>query len=242
MESSDPLRILVVESDQELQDRICRRLRDEGFTSAGASTLVDAQAEIGRTPFEVLLVSAGLSDGSGLSLLKANGSRQMNVIVMSDSDCPAQRVQGLRLGADACVIKPVEIEEIVLVIYGLLQRRSSDSERSGQSAWILHQLNWKLTAPNGRTVTLTRSELLLLSELAKSVGNGVDRQTLIHRLGHRPEDYDWRRMEILVRRLRNKCENLLDHELPLRTVHGFGYAFTEEVRIESKGSRNESRH
>ena len=242
MESDKPLRIFVAESEQVLQDQICSRLRREGFLPAAASTLAAAQSALSNTKHELLLVSAGLSDGNGLSLLNGNGARQLGVIVMADHDCPAHRVEGMRLGADACVVKPIEIEELVLVIYGLLQRRNSSSEKSDQTAWVLHKLNWKLTAPNGRTVTLTRSELLLLSELAMSVGNGVDRQTLIHRLGHRPEDYDWRRMEILVRRLRNKCENLLDHELPLRTVHGFGYAFTEEVRIESKGSRNEPRH
>ena len=62
----------------------------------------------------------------------------------------------------------------------------------------------------------------------------VSRRQIIERLGERPDCYDLRRMEILVRRLRHKVEAQLAQPLPLETVHGIGYAFVANIRIESR--------
>jgi DNA-binding response OmpR family regulator len=54
---------------------------------------------------------------------------------------------------------------------------------------------------------------------------------LVQSLGHNPETYDFRRMEILVRRLRNKTRDALGCDLPLATVQKIGYAFTSPIEI-----------
>jgi DNA-binding response OmpR family regulator len=54
---------------------------------------------------------------------------------------------------------------------------------------------------------------------------------LVLSLGHDPQSYDYRRMEILVRRLRNKTKEVLGSELPVETVHKVGYAFTASMEV-----------
>ena len=80
-------------------------------------------------------------------------------------------------------------------------------------------------------IKLTYSETLLLQRLTRAPGQAVSRRDLVLSLGHDPDSYDYRRMEILVRRLRNKIKEVLGSELPLDTVHKIGYAFTAAIEV-----------
>jgi DNA-binding response OmpR family regulator len=71
----------------------------------------------------------------------------------------------------------------------------------------------------------------LLQRLAHQPGAVVSRQDLATSLGHDPDAYDFRRMEILVRRLRQKVKTSLGIELPLETVRKIGYAFTTSIQV-----------
>jgi DNA-binding response OmpR family regulator len=70
---------------------------------------------------------------------------------------------------------------------------------------------------------------MLMRQLARSPGQPVPRKDLILALGESPDIYDVRRLEIMVRRLRNKAEKVLGRHLPLETVHRQGLAFTEPI-------------
>ena len=80
-------------------------------------------------------------------------------------------------------------------------------------------------------VRLTHSESVLMQKMADKPGAVVPRQDLAISLGHDPEAYDFRRMEILVRRLRQKVKLGLGTELPLETVRKTGYAFTTYIQL-----------
>ena len=91
-----------------------------------------------------------------------------------------------------------------------------------------------LGLPDGRPLKLTHSEHVLLHRLAQSAGQAVSKEILASSLGHNPEHYDYRRLEILVRRLRNKAKQTLDITLPLETAHRVGYAFTAGIHMQGQ--------
>ena len=97
--------------------------------------------------------------------------------------------------------------------------------------WHLNAISWSLTAPDGSTVKLTRSETLLLNALASRPGQTVPKDALIGAIGHQPDTYDPRRMEIMIRRLRNKVKTQSSIQLPLETDHGMGYAFAAQITL-----------
>lgn len=228
-------RILVVEDEPELREAMAAYLTIEGFTVDEAGSLATARAHLARVMPDILVLDLGLPDGDSLSLLEHQMLAGKGLVITTARSRIEDRLTGIKRGADAYLVKPIELEELALILHNLARRLLSMPQADTHS-WVLNKLNWTLTAPNGKSLPLTRSEVLVLSELANAVGHGIDRETLIHCLGHKPENYDWRRMEVLMRRLRNKCENLLDCGLPLRTVHGFGYALTEAVEIRSLGA------
>jgi DNA-binding response OmpR family regulator len=84
-----------------------------------------------------------------------------------------------------------------------------------------------LVAANGHSIHLTTSEWMFVQTLRKSQGKVIRREELVRGLGQDPANYDSRRMDTLVQRLRQKIELADMGELPLRTRHGQGYIWEE---------------
>jgi DNA-binding response OmpR family regulator len=68
--------------------------------------------------------------------------------------------------------------------------------------------------------------------LMRQPGAPVEREALVASLGHKPDYYDARRMEVMVRRLRKKIEQLGDDTLPVDTVYGRGFVFTAKAIVQ----------
>ncbi len=221
-------RVLVIEDEPDLQDALVTYLNMEGLDAHGLSSLADAQVWMGANDFDVLLLDLGLPDGDGLSWLrKRNDLRDKGVIITTARSDALSRVTGIRAGADVYLVKPVLPEEIVSLVHNLMRRLRGQAP----SAWVLDETGWRLLAPDGRSLKLTHSEHVLLQRLAKSSGQAVSREELVISLGHQPEHYDFRRLEILIRRLRNKAKEAWGTALPLETAHRQGYAFTANIRV-----------
>ena len=87
------------------------------------------------------------------------------------------------------------------------------------------QANWTLCSPDGQTISLTAKESILLKTLYATPGEAVDRRTLNRALQADGDDLDYCRLEALVSRLRHKISQHTPLLLPIKTVHGVGYAF-----------------
>jgi len=183
---------------------------------------------------DVLVLDLGLPDGDGREWLAARPDlRARGVIGTTARGDSGDRIAGARAGADAYLVKPVALEELTTLIGNLMRR----VRPTGAGGWSVDAVTWTLRAPSGGTVELTRSEFGLLDALAKRAGAAVRRNDLIHALGHDPSYYDARRMEVLVRRLRSKVQETLSISLPLKTVHGHGYALTAAIERLDRGQR-----
>ena len=220
-------RILVVEDEPDLLDALVSYLNMENMDAHGVSTLSAAQSWIATHAFDVLLLDLGLPDGDGLSWLQSrNDLRDKGVIITTARSDGLSRISGVRAGADVYLVKPVLPEEIVSLVHNLMRRLRGQAP----STWQIDDTTWRLLAPDGRALKLTHSEHVLLQRLAQSSGQAVCKEDLAVSLGHNPAHYDFRRLEISVRRLRKKVKESLDINLPLETAHRLGYAFTAAIQ------------
>jgi two-component system OmpR family response regulator len=220
-------RILVIEDEPDLQEALVGYLNMEGMAAHGVSNLHEAQLWIASHDFDILLLDLGLPDGDGIPWLKKHSDlRDKGVIITTARSDGLSRVSGIRAGADVYLVKPLLPEEIVSLVHNLMRRLRGNAPLT----WLLDSTGWRLMAPDGRSLKLTHSEHALLQRLSQSCGQAVSREELASCLGHNPEHYDFRRLEILVRRLRNKTKEMLDIPLPLETAHRQGYAFTANIQ------------
>ncbi len=221
-------RVLVVEDEAELLDAMVTYLNMEGFIADGVASLAAAGHWMRTHAFDVVVLDLGLPDGDGLAWLESEEAvRDKGVVITTARGEDADRISGVRAGADVYLVKPVLMEELTHLVANLVRRLPAQASRH----WQISAVNWALKSPEGVSLRLTHSEYRILSELSRAPGTPVPRQDLVRALGEDPETYDPRRMEILVRRLRAKAQAGMGLALPLGTVHRSGYAFTAPIGI-----------
>jgi len=237
-------RVLVVEDEPDLREAIVAYLTLEAIDAVGVGSLAEAEAWRMQHDFDILILDLGLPDGDGLQWLETLPTLdRRGVLVLTARGTPAQRITGLRAGADAYLVKPVALEELSLHVRKLFARlHTAPIHASGHavtgtgslSSPATCQLNaktWMLTAPNGRALLLKHSERLLLQALLSPAGEVLSKKRVIESQGGNSDAFDYRRIETLVRRLRIRCRESLDTELPVQTIYGRGLAFTESGAV-----------
>jgi two-component system, OmpR family, response regulator len=233
MKANEKARILVVEDEVDLREATVAYLQLDGMAAVGVGTLQAARSLLARHSFDLLVLDLGLPDGDARVWLEQNADlRDKGIIVTTARGERTDRIQGVQAGADCYLVKPVDLDELVGLARNLLRRLRTADQPTG---WILDTLKWTMQSPEARSLKLTHSELVLMQALARRPGESVSRDELAIALGHDPLVYDPRRLEVLVRRLRNKVAERLGYPLPLETVHGQGYAFVAPMTVNDSG-------
>lgn len=194
----------------------------------------ELRQQLSTAPPEVLLLDPEFAEGQALALYCEHAHPPRPWLVVCTHDCSDEmRLACVKAGADHLLYKPV-IQAWLPPLIDHLRYRLKDDQQNGSGLddqWALDSLRWLLYTPQGVQVSLTYREMLIVNSLASSPGRAIPRDVLIQILGFDPVDYDVRRLEILVRRLRTKVAGETDLSLPVTTVHGIGYAFTAPVRL-----------
>lgn len=229
--SSQAHRVLVVEDEPDLREALAEYLHMEGMSCRAAGTLAQAEACLRAQAVDVLLLDLGLPDGDGLVWLNRHGlPPETTVIIVSARNSPVSRVSGLRAGAYAYLTKPFLPEEVATMIHNVMRHRAPTQ----QAPWVLETQAWYLHHPRGQAIKLTHSEHLLMLRLAQTPNAVVSRDELAQVLGNPEPDGDHRRLEVMVRRLRNKAMEVTGEALPIETVHRRGYCFADVIEQKTK--------
>lgn len=172
------------------------------------------------------------------SVAAAHTSRR---IVLIPAGSPKDAVRALtEFRAVALLESPPHPDVLVATLDSLCQRlgcqshRAKEPIRAGEESnfWHLISKRWSLVSPAGRMVGLSYAETNFLLTLARLPGEAVLRRDLIVALGHKPDYYDSRRLDTFASRLRQKVASGCGTQLPLRSIHAYGYAFASPIIAE----------
>lgn len=222
-------RLAIVEDDEELREKIMRpALRSAGFEVAGLANALQFYRMWAEAPFDLVLLDIGLPDDDGIEVARhlRELSPTLGIVMYTAYGRRGDRLRGLRAGVDAYLVKPLDMDEVVETLRNLHRRLAvgeTQAVRKGNGNWSLDRQGWCLTAPSGGTVTLNQSERQVMSLLAAASGEPVRREVLIAALTSDTDAFDPHRLEMLVYRLRRKCQDGCAVALPLRSVRGVGY-------------------
>jgi DNA-binding response OmpR family regulator len=226
-QNGNTVRVLIVEDEPDLREAMVSYLNLEDFLADGVGSTQAADAWLTTHDVDIIVLDVGLPDRDGVSWLSQSAAiKGCGIIMATARHTLPDRLRGFNAGADAYLVKPVELEELRAIVQNLASRIG---KVVSPPCWQLNTVNWLLISPHGDTVKLTQSETILLGALAAKPGQTVLKGALIRALKQDPETYDPRRMEILIRRLRNKVRARTSTQLPLETVHGTGYAFVADI-------------
>jgi two-component system, OmpR family, phosphate regulon response regulator PhoB len=229
-------RILVVDDDPQLRSLLLLVLEGEGYTVILASDAPSAVKEIeaGTADLVVLDVSLGADDGR-MVLARIRDLGDLPVILISGKGDTADRVLGLRLGADDFLSKPFSPVELVARVETVLRRSSVRApapvpeapaeDMENPSGLRVNEVTREVSV-EGSAVELTAKEFDLLAFLIRSPRQVFSRgQLLEHVWSSRSEWQDEATVTEHVRRVRHKIEPDPAKPRWITTVRGVGYRF-----------------
>ncbi len=220
-------RILIVEDDPDIADLVARYLDKAGFTTERAVSGREALQAIAAKAPDLLVLDLMLPQVDGLEVcrrLRANEATSAIPIIMLTARAEeSERIVGLELGADDYLAKPFSPNELVARVRALLRRAArgaSPAARTLAYGPIAVDTGRHVVSSDGRDVTLTAKEFLLLEYLLQHRGRVLSRDVLLTDVWGYRYTGGTRTVDVHVRRLREKLPMLAD---ALVTVKQFGY-------------------
>jgi two-component system, OmpR family, response regulator len=242
--------IIVVEDENSLRSDMVEYLGNCGFDAVGARNGAELDGLLSQRAASVIILDVNLPDEDGFKIAaRLRDGHGVGIIMVTARGTTVDRVVGLEIGADAYLVKPVELRELEAQVKSLLRRlsehnaeqpqppcgpaASSDSagELSEEARWTLDPTEWALTSPAGIRIGLTSMEMKLTSLLAGQARKPATRDQISQALYNRRWNPEDRSIDTVVGRLRHKVEATIGGAAPLKSVHGVGYVFSAPVRI-----------
>jgi DNA-binding response OmpR family regulator len=158
------------------------------------------------------------------------------VVVCTGPSTVAQRVRGLRLGADDWVTKPCHPEEVIARVEAVVRRRRrNEAPVAGPvvAGGIEVRADQFQAFAEGRSIDLTRREFELISLLAGAEGRVLEREEIYERVWGYTMARGDRSVDVFVRKLRQKLEKASPGWRYIHTHFGVGYRFAPEPTGES---------
>ncbi len=215
-----PIRILLVEDDDDIAGRLVSGLRTAGFVVDRAQTGEDGVVMGLGDQYEAAILDLGLPKMQGIAVLKKWRLEKcdMPVLILSAQGTWTEKVEGLNAGADDYITKPFHIPEVVARLRALIRRKSGAADALLKHKEIcLDTASCKATVA-GTPVDLTASELKLLTYFMHRPGRIISQGELTERLYALEESAESNTIEVYISRLRRK----LGRDV-ITTVRGLGY-------------------
>lgn len=216
-------RILVVEDDRGTRRLTEDVLLDAGYEPITASNGLEALDIMERKHIDLIVLDVMMPEMDGFELLqqlRCNGFDLPVLIVTAKQTLPDKK-QGLRLGADDYMVKPVDEEEMLLRISALLRRAQAITERKLTiGSTVLTYDNYSIER-GGESAELPKKEFLLLYKLLSNPNKTFTRRQLMDEIWDLDSDSDEHTVVVHVNRLRERFRTNPDFEII--TVRGLGY-------------------
>jgi two-component system alkaline phosphatase synthesis response regulator PhoP len=223
--------ILVVEDDPAIREGVCDALTFDGYATLAASHGDQALEMALESTYDLLLLDLVLPGRDGLEILEQVRSARPTtpVIILTARNAEADRVRGLKLGADDYVVKPFSVRELSARVEAVLRRspeRPSSVPRIDLPGGVAVLDRREIQFHDGTRVDLSERETDLLRYLAAHAGRAVSRDELTRRVWQLdPRGLNSRTIDMHVARLREKLRDDPADPRLIRTVRGKGYCF-----------------
>ena len=220
--------VLVVDDDPDVLGLVEAVLLAEGFVVRTAATSTEAIASVRADRPNVVLLDLMLADSDGLDVLtEIHALADVPVVLLTGRGAEADRVLGLRMGAEDYIVKPFSPAELVARIDTILRRVSQrPGSRPLKFGALCLDLDSREVLVDGNLIATTAKEFDLLAYLASSPRQVLSRNQLLQQVWASSSEWqDEATVTEHVRRLRLKFES--DPERPrwIITVRGLGYRF-----------------
>ncbi|MEI8170740.1 MAG: response regulator transcription factor [Rhodoferax sp.] len=239
------LRVFLVEDTADLREEIVFGLTALGLDVSGFGDAIGLYRALAVKSCDIVVIDVGLPGEDGFSIAQhLRNNPTLGIVFLTARATLDDRLHGLGMGADAYLVKPIDVRELAATLRAVDRRLFGKPEttlvaslaaKGSPSApvtacWSLSADDWVLRNPQGCELTVTDTERRFLKIMVASAGQVVERETLIDAFAQIVSDYDPHRLDALVSRLRKRTEMAGLGSLPLQSIRGTGYVFSVQDR------------
>ncbi|MFP4066556.1 MAG: response regulator transcription factor [Spirochaetaceae bacterium] len=215
--------ILVAEDDRNLQKLMSAILRRNGYKVVAAEDGETALEQLYSEHVDLLICDIMMPNMSGYQLTKEVRKRNPNlpILMVTARETLDDKKKGFRVGTDDYMVKPIDMDEMILRVSALLRRSRINTEHRLQIGEVTVDYDTLTVSREGTSLTLPNKEFFLLFKLLSYPRQIFTRQQLMDEIWGPEHDSDERTVDVHVRRLREKLGEY--PEFNIETVRGLGY-------------------
>ncbi len=216
-------KILVVEDDKNLRKLIVTCLEKANYTVFESINGEQALNLIDKEYIDLIVTDIMMPEMNGYELIKElrDAKYEVPILIITAKDDIEDKRQGFNLGADDYMVKPINIDELILRVKSLLKRAKQANEKIIKIGEV--ELNYdKLELKKKeKTYQLTQKEFYLIYKLLSSPDTIFKRQELIEEIWGLENESDYRTIDVHIKRIREKLDDIKEFEIV--TIRGIGY-------------------
>jgi len=225
--------ILIVDDEEHLADTLAHNLQFEGFSTTVAYDGEEGLNLARTMQFDLVILDVMMPKLDGIEVcrrLRATGSR-VPILFLTAKASDADRLLGLKVGADDYIAKPFLLEELILRIHGIFRRQEWYKEAPADQEVFKfgdNEVNFlTYEARTGdRTLSLTEKECMLMKLLVERRNQVVSREEILERVWGYRFSTSSRTIDNFIVRLRRYFEDDPKDPQYIHSVRGVGYRFT----------------
>ncbi len=215
--------ILVAEDDFKLNRIYCSALQDADFHTFAAYNGEEAMELIAEHPMDLVISDIMMPGIDGYTLTKhlRNEFPEMPILMISAKEAYQDKRDGFLAGIDDYMVKPVDLNEMLLRVQALLRRAKIVTDRKLTVGNTVLRYDSYSAEFDGKTVEIPQKEFLVLYKLMSYPGRTFTRRQLMDEFWGWESDSEERTVDVHINRLRERLRDCRD--LRIDTVRGLGY-------------------
>ncbi|WP_099468121.1 response regulator transcription factor [Konateibacter massiliensis] len=215
--------ILVVEDDDNLRQLFCTVLNKNGYHTIDAKDGVEALECMDKEYIDLLISDIMMPNMDGYELIKQLRAAhyEIPILIITAKESFQDKKQGFTSGTDDYMVKPIDVNEMVLRVQALLRRAQIITDRKLTIGKTVLEYDSLTVYQEGQALLLPQKEFYLLYKLASFPNKIFTRQNIMDEIWGLESESDERTVDVHVNRLRERFKENQDFDII--TVRGLGY-------------------
>ena len=216
-------KILIAEDDRELCQLFHRVLSNNGYQTICVSDGKQALDVLDREYIDLIISDIMMPNMDGYELVSSlrDSGNGIPVLMITAKDTFYDMQRGFSSGTDDYMVKPIDVNEMVLRVGALLRRAKMISDRKQVIGNTVLEYDSMTVTSDGKSMVLPQKEFMLLYKLTSYPGRIFTRQQLMDDIWGRDSETEPRTVDVHINRLRDRFRDNKDFEIV--TIRGLGY-------------------
>lgn len=215
--------ILVLEDDSRLNKAVCTFLNDSGFHAKGCLNANDAYDEMYNSLYDLIISDIMLPEIDGYEFAKTvrDINKRIPILFMSAKDDLSSKQKGFRIGIDDYMVKPIELDELLMRVNALLRRANIETEKKLTVGNLTLDADAMTAEIDGEEIPMTTREFNIMFKLLSYPSKTFSRSQLMDEFWGIDSDSSLRAVDVYITKLRDKFSVCSGFDIV--TVRGLGY-------------------